>query len=155
MTRLRHAEPLLDMLSEAGFGHRIEHGGRHPRIVIDCGNVTRFYVIPGSPSDRRSNLNARSDLRRMLGIERPRKRARRARKAKAEKPVVLECPPITPGRDWQAPLVVIRRHVEPWPDVEAARDAYRRAPKGQRVKRAHALKATVTAVLQRHKELTR
>ena len=46
---------------------RIEQKGRkHPRLIGEIGGREFQYVVPGSPSDRRSLKNLQADLRRIV-----------------------------------------------------------------------------------------
>ena len=49
---------------------RIEHGGKHPRLVGHHKGVAFMFVFPGSTGDRRAALNCLCNLRRVLGVER-------------------------------------------------------------------------------------
>jgi hypothetical protein len=54
------------LLRERGFIPTVSNGGRHLRIRwFDRGRRYTLYV-PASPSDRRSRLNSRGVLRRIL-----------------------------------------------------------------------------------------
>lgn len=69
---------------------RVEHGGKHPRIVFRHKGRERFYVVPGSASDRRAHLNARRDIRHMLGVKRQtNKNPDRKRKQRTGKPLLV------------------------------------------------------------------
>jgi hypothetical protein len=46
---------------------RWESGGKHPRAILQVGQLTRFLTVPASGSDHRGPLNFRSQLRRTLG----------------------------------------------------------------------------------------
>lgn len=61
---------------------RIEHGGKHPRLVGDYRGQPFFFVFPGSTGDWRAVLNCVSDLRRVLGVEREQPKAARPTKAR-------------------------------------------------------------------------
>lgn len=55
---------------------RIEQRGRHPALV-GCFNGRRIrFTFCGTPSDVRAHINARSTLRRMLGLTHSGKRLR-------------------------------------------------------------------------------
>lgn len=56
----------LAELRGAGIEPRVEHGGKHIRILWECRGQSRMYVTASTPSDRRAHLNVRSDIRRML-----------------------------------------------------------------------------------------
>lgn len=55
-------DTVVEPLREAGIEFKIEHGGKHPRVVWDGG----CHTFPSTPSDARGALNARSDIRRAL-----------------------------------------------------------------------------------------
>ncbi|HCE72085.1 hypothetical protein KQ247_02655 [Ruegeria pomeroyi] len=61
---------------------RIEHGGKHPRLVGDYLGQPFVFVFPGSTGDWRAVLNCVSDLRRVLGVEREQPKAVRPAKAR-------------------------------------------------------------------------
>jgi hypothetical protein len=46
---------------------RIDRKRRHPRLEFEWNGQKIIYVMPSSSSDWRGVLNARSDLRRILG----------------------------------------------------------------------------------------
>jgi hypothetical protein len=63
--------PCLDAaiaeLRDAGvYDYEVAHGGRHPQIHWSYNGARRFYIVPGTPSDRRSAQNVRSGIRRIL-----------------------------------------------------------------------------------------
>lgn len=53
-------------LRGAGIEPRIEHGGKHIRVLWEYQGRERMYVTGNTPSDWRAPLNVRSDVRRML-----------------------------------------------------------------------------------------
>lgn len=56
-------------LKAAGVGHyKVEHGGKHPRLVFEHDGRPLSYTLPGSPSDHRALLNMVHDLRGLLGL---------------------------------------------------------------------------------------
>lgn len=59
-------QAVLKELEIHGFQGRIEPRGKHQAIVWDQGGKSRFYICPVTPSDVRSWVNARGDVRRML-----------------------------------------------------------------------------------------
>lgn len=66
MTRLNRT--ICEIASTVGItSPRVEQKGRkHPRLIGEiCGRDFQ-YVVPGSPSDRRSLKNLRSDLKRLV-----------------------------------------------------------------------------------------
>ncbi len=48
--------------------HRLEMGGKHPRLVYVQNGQTHSYTLPGTPSDHRAARNLVADLRRALGL---------------------------------------------------------------------------------------
>ena len=57
---------LRGVLTECGAKEiNFTDNGNHPRVWFSVGGEDRFYVFPRTPSDSRSRLNARADLRRM------------------------------------------------------------------------------------------
>jgi hypothetical protein len=61
-------EAALDELNDAGI-RDVSHarGGKHWQIRWGGPNgVTRFYNVPGTPSDYRTVANTRADVRRLL-----------------------------------------------------------------------------------------
>ncbi len=86
---------------------RLEHHGRHPRIVFRWQGADAFYVLPGSPGDSaRGRQNTISDLRRRLGIGHSEKQVgeRRQRKRRGESAPGIACPALTPLADWREAL---------------------------------------------------
>lgn len=76
MARYRHVEPLVSELEAHGVtDHWIDDTGRHLRLYYVHAARQRFYIVPKSPSDRRWEYNALSDLRRDLGGRKIAKRA--------------------------------------------------------------------------------
>lgn len=61
---------------------RIEHGGKHPRLVGDYQGQPFVFAFPGSTGDWRAVLNSVSDLRRVLGVEREQPKAARPAKVR-------------------------------------------------------------------------
>jgi hypothetical protein len=61
---------------------RIEHGGKHPRLVGDHQGQPFVFAFPGSTGDWRAVLNCVSDLRRVLGVEREQSKAARPAKVR-------------------------------------------------------------------------
>jgi hypothetical protein len=61
---------LLGFLRSAGADHiRVEYGTKHPRAYYRWQGRERFYVVPGSPGDRRGHHNAISRLKRIFRSE--------------------------------------------------------------------------------------
>ena len=61
--------PLLAWLRSHGVTDaRVEPRTGHPRLLFTWRGREMSYVLPFSPSDRRWLKNARSELRRMLGV---------------------------------------------------------------------------------------
>ena len=78
----------------------------HPRIWFTWAGERRWIVLPGSTSDRRAHLNARSEVRKILGVQGEVRRESngtpKVKRSRAPKPDP-ECPTITPGPDpWAA-----------------------------------------------------
>jgi len=104
-----HIQELCDWLEQHGaVVTSLSYGGKHGRIYFDHQGRSQFYVVGMTPSDWRAQLNAKSDLRHMLGLVEPVKRVgkrrekiRRGRNGGEPIPPV---PTITGGPDWQAPL---------------------------------------------------
>lgn len=48
------------------LGHHFEHGGKHPRIVVETATGSRFVTLSLTASDRRATKNKVSDLRKVL-----------------------------------------------------------------------------------------
>jgi len=46
--------------------YSIEQGGKHPRVVVSCGDKRRKVPISGTPSDHRALLNKIADIRRAV-----------------------------------------------------------------------------------------
>ena len=63
-----HVAAVLSELRQAGAQDiTILRSARHPRVQWTTRNgQPRFYVLPGTPSDRRGLANARADVRRLL-----------------------------------------------------------------------------------------
>jgi hypothetical protein len=56
----------VSLLRDRGFVPTVSNGGKHVRVRwFDRGRRYTLY-IPASPSDRRSRLNSRATLRRIL-----------------------------------------------------------------------------------------
>ena len=45
---------------------KVVPGGRHNKLQFAINGKTQFFVLSGTPSDHRSILNARSQLRRQI-----------------------------------------------------------------------------------------
>ena len=54
------------VLRDHGIPYSIRHGGKHPHIVFKVGERCFERAIPASPSDYRSALNARAQMRRLM-----------------------------------------------------------------------------------------
>jgi len=68
---MRKRNPCVDAavaaLKEGGvFDPQIVPGGKHLQVRWSHRGGQRFYALPATPSDWRSPLNVRSDIRRML-----------------------------------------------------------------------------------------
>jgi hypothetical protein len=59
-------QALEKVLNEEGLPFRVEHGGKHPRLVISVNGRDEFVVCSASPSDRRAHLNAAAFLKRRI-----------------------------------------------------------------------------------------
>lgn len=46
--------------------HRFEHGGKHPRLVVETARGSRFITLSLTASDQRATKNKVSDLRKVL-----------------------------------------------------------------------------------------
>lgn len=106
MKNKAHFEALRSVLAEAGITDTwVTHGGKHPRLYWRRDGKKRFYVFPTSPSDRRAIENAKSDLRKRLGVERPiNKNGNGKKKAKSSKPAPELPSQITASNDPWAKL---------------------------------------------------
>jgi hypothetical protein len=68
---MRRRNPCVDaavaVLKEGGI-HDVTFapGGKHIQARWSCRGGTRFYALPATPSDWRSPLNVRSDIRKIL-----------------------------------------------------------------------------------------
>lgn len=67
-----HVDAVIDELQKHGATVlRTVMGGVHPRVYFRSANGKEgFIVTAGSGSDRRGPLNARQDVRRVLGVQR-------------------------------------------------------------------------------------
>ncbi|MGI9489050.1 MAG: type II toxin-antitoxin system HicA family toxin [Geminicoccaceae bacterium] len=120
MSRRDHIDALTRELENYGATHvRVEQGGKHHRLVFTHDGKERFYVVPGTPSDRRGTLNALADIRHILGVRRtlaksgrPKRRKPRARSEPMEdltltvKPDPFACLPnlLDPDRKYRERL---------------------------------------------------
>jgi hypothetical protein len=60
----------LSELDAAGIRDVVHaRGAKHWQIRRQANGVTRFYSVPGSPSDHRSVANVRADIRRLLRVD--------------------------------------------------------------------------------------
>jgi hypothetical protein len=67
MTRTPMLIALTDELERAGITHhRVEYGGKHPRLVFDVAGRVRSYTFPGTCWDGPSRHAVVAELRRML-----------------------------------------------------------------------------------------
>lgn len=64
--RLEHLEPVMEELERYGLRGEIGERGKHLEIRWKTPNGERFITMPRTPSDWRSALNSRSDLRKLL-----------------------------------------------------------------------------------------
>lgn len=97
---------------------RIEHGGKHHRVVFSWKGQEMFHILAGSTGDTlRGFKKAISDLRHMLGLVAPTKRvgARRSRKRRAAVskatalPVLAKAPPQNWHDDLTAHPILVAR----------------------------------------------
>lgn len=61
-----HISLAVKELDEAGIAWEVEAGGKHFRLVYSVNGREFGAIISNSPSDRRSNLNFRSDVRKTI-----------------------------------------------------------------------------------------
>lgn len=47
-------------------GHHFEHTGKHPRLVVNTANASRFITMSLTASDVRATKNKIGDLRKVL-----------------------------------------------------------------------------------------
>lgn len=59
-------QAMSHVLDEHGIPYTIRHGGKHPQIVFSIDGRTKRRAFPATTSDRRSHLNARSQLKRLV-----------------------------------------------------------------------------------------
>lgn len=144
--KMQHQADLFAVLEQAGVtDYRVEQGRKHRKLRFVHDGRERLYVFSTSPSDRRSTVNAVTDLRAILGVRRERRdgsRRRRltiARAVKAPETITILPDP------WEA-LRDLRDAME-W---ERAKESYHLAPKGKRTERMAALRAVVAAQLRRN-----
>ncbi len=65
-------EALVDELSRHGvLNYRVDEKHPHPRLYFAHDGQERFYVFPRSSSDHRAAENARSAIRLLIGVRRP------------------------------------------------------------------------------------
>lgn len=94
---------------------RIKEGGKHPRLIGHYNGVAFMFVFPRSTSDQRAALNCLSDLRRVFGIERKEKPARRPAKQRKRQgtPKARQLPqvadPIQREDRYYAPLAQLKK----------------------------------------------
>lgn len=51
--------------------YRVEHGGKHPRLIFTFRGREMFKVFPASPSDNRRGIqNAVRELRKLMSVKR-------------------------------------------------------------------------------------
>lgn len=117
---LKLARTLLKELKAHGHPEaHLEQGGRHPRLVVTIDGKPRFYVVPSTPGDWRSEANARAGMKRAFGIrpqparQKPEPAARpSARRPKLRRTPTLPAPPppvAEPGVDqFYATLAALR-----------------------------------------------
>lgn len=103
---------ITDELTRLGVAYRIERGTKHPRIYFATPEGEKFHVLPGSPTGPEALQHALGDIRRMLGITNRRRKSNREKKYQPEHEVEPPIPDsLTPGPDWKAPLVKLRRQM--------------------------------------------
>jgi hypothetical protein len=62
-------EAVIAELKAVGLDYELTKPGRHFRLEVDVNGHRRRLVLPGSPSDRRSELNQVAFVRRVLRAE--------------------------------------------------------------------------------------
>lgn len=108
--KANHRE-IIAFLREVGAESvRIEHGGKHPRVVFVWQGRERYKALSGTPSDRHAVDAAIRELRQALGLV---KRARtvgerRARKPRPLKDAPAPCPAITVLPDHRDDLLMAK-----------------------------------------------
>jgi hypothetical protein len=67
MDRRTNKEMLKELDRWQGItGHRFEHGGKHPRLVVETERGSRFITMSLTASDGRAIKNKIGDLRKVL-----------------------------------------------------------------------------------------
>lgn len=139
-----YAVELIGVLAEAGIDeYRVEQGKTHRKLVFRRNGRKTTYFMPSSPSDVRGLLNAKSDLRAMVGRRKKKRKVReKVRKVRVERPVSL--PRLTPTPDWHEDLFNAVNKAR-W---DEAKRRYDIAEKGQRLARKKALMNTAHQILR-------
>lgn len=114
--RSAEIEAAIDELTKYGAVIKeVSTGGKHGRVVYVYKGSERFIVTCLSGSDWRGPMNARADVRHMLGIERGKKVGkRRQRKDSCRRDVAAPPDRITPGKDAFAALRMAAALKLPW-----------------------------------------
>lgn len=138
---LKLARKLLKELKALGVQDaRLVIRSGHPRLLGSANGKQRFYVVPSTEGDWRSELNARAGMKRVFEIARKRVTPRPdvtspspARRPKPPKPKRAPSPPApvaeAPVDRFHAPLAIYRQSLSdrsggallPTPDPKAAR----------------------------------
>lgn len=67
MDRATHRELMRELSRWRGvIGHRVEHGGKHTRLVVETAKGSRFVTMSLTASDHRAMKNKVRDLRHAL-----------------------------------------------------------------------------------------
>lgn len=74
-------------------------GGKHIKVYFTFAGKRQFTTHPQSGSDWRAPMNARRDVRRLLGVERQIVKGKKGRKRNVAPPRMTDAPALTPGRD--------------------------------------------------------
>ena len=59
-------QAVADICSALGVRHRVEHGGKHPKVVFSVNGRNFKIVVSGSASDVRTYYNSRTAVLRIL-----------------------------------------------------------------------------------------
>lgn len=112
---------LAELATHGVTEYDIEDGRKHRKLRFIFGGKPILYVMPKSPSDWRASLNAVSDLRRIMGVDRlvVKNAERRANpKARAAPRDTAGPDSFTPMHDGLAALA----HFQPGPVSKALQD---------------------------------
>jgi len=75
--------------------YEVKKGRKHRRLIFTFQGREMFYVMPSTSSDFRAPLNAQSDLRRLMGVERVITKSASPRPRKRRLEAEPECPCLT------------------------------------------------------------